>query len=106
MLNVERAEQAKPITLAVLAATVPDDDARLCADLAHAISLPVTLLDSSTIGRAFQPAASTVFFTGAERIALDGGAASGPGAARYAELARRHGLPCYVLGGDGPDPTP
>ena len=105
MLHVALAEQAKPITLAVLAATVPDDDARLSTDLAHAIGLPVTLLDSSTIGRAFPPAASTVFFAGAERIALDGGAAGGPDAARYAELARRHGLPCYVLGGDGPDPT-
>jgi methylthioribose-1-phosphate isomerase len=105
MLHVALAEQAKPITLAVLAPHLPDDDARLCADLARAIGLPVTLLDASATERAFEPAVSAVFVVGAERIALDGGAAGGPGAARYAELARRHGLPCYVLGGDGPDPT-
>ena len=105
MLHVALVEQAKPITLAVLAAHLPDDDARLCADLARAIGLPVTLLDASTTERAFESAASTVFVAGAKRIALDGGAAGGPGAARYAELARQRGLPCYVLGGDGPDPT-
>jgi methylthioribose-1-phosphate isomerase len=105
MLHVALAEQAKPITLAVLAPHMLDDDARLSAELARAISLPVTLLDASATERAFEPAASAVFIAGAEWIALDGGAAGGPGAARYAELARRHGLPCYVLGGDGPDPT-
>jgi methylthioribose-1-phosphate isomerase len=105
MLHVALAEQAKPITLAVFAPQMPDDDARLSADLARAISLPVTLLDDPTTERPFEPAAATVFVAGAERIALDGGAAGGPGAARYAELARRHDLPCYVLGGDGPDPT-
>ena len=40
MLHVALAEQSKPITLAVLAAPTPDDDARLCADLARAIGLP------------------------------------------------------------------
>lgn len=106
MLHVALAEQAKPITLAVLAAPTPDDDdARLSADLTRAIGLSVTLLDAATTERAFAPAASSVFVAGAGRIALDGAATSGIGAAHYAELARRHGLPCYVLGGDGPDPT-
>jgi methylthioribose-1-phosphate isomerase len=105
MLHVALAEQAKPITLTVLAPPTPDDDMRLCADLARAIGLPVALLDVPATERAFEPVASTVFVAGAERIALDGGAAGAPGAARYAELARQHGLPCYVLGGDGPDPA-
>ena len=105
MLHVALAEQAKSITLAVLTAQAPDDDARLIADLARMIGLPVTLLDASAAERVFEPAAATIFVAGAERIALDGGATGGPDAARYAELARRHGLPCYVLGGDGPDPT-
>ena len=105
MLHVALAEQAKPITLTVLAPRMHDDDTRLCADLARAIGLPVTLLDDQAAERAFEPAASTVFVAGAERIALDGSAAGGPGAARYANLARRHGPPCYVLGGDGHDPT-
>jgi methylthioribose-1-phosphate isomerase len=105
MLHVALVEQAKPIRLAVLAPTVPDDDARLSADLARTIGLPVELLDSSTAERAFEPAASTIFVAGAERIALDGAVSGAPGAAGYAELARRNGLPCYVLGGDGPDPT-
>jgi methylthioribose-1-phosphate isomerase len=103
MLHVALAEQSKLITLAVLAAPTPDDDARLCADLARLIGLAVTVLDDPAAARAFAPASSTVFLVGAKRIALDGGTAGGPGAARYAELARRHGLPCYVLGGDGPD---
>ena len=105
MLHVALAEQAKPITLTVLAPRMHDDDTRLCADLARAIGLPVTLLDDQAAERAFEPAASTVFVAGAERIALDGSAVGGPGVARYAALARRHGLPCYVLGCDGPDPT-
>jgi len=105
MLHVALAEQAKPITLAVLAAPMPDDDTRLVADLARAINLPVVLLDDSTAESAFEPAASMLFIAGAEEIARDGSAAGRPGAARYAELARRSGLPCYVLGGDGPDPA-
>jgi methylthioribose-1-phosphate isomerase len=105
MLHVALVEQAKPITLNVLAPTAPDDDARLSADLARAIGLPAELLNSSSTERAFEPAASTVFIAGAARIALDGAATGAPGAARYAELARRNGLPCYVLGGDGPDPA-
>ena len=105
MPHVALAEQAKPITLAVLASPTPDDDMRLCADLARAIGLPVTMLDDPATERAFEPVASTVFIAGAERIALDGGAAEAPGAARYAALARQHGRPCYVLGGDGPDPA-
>ena len=105
MLYVALAEQAKPISLAVLAPHTPDDDARLAADLARAIGLLAVLLDEPAVQCAFEPAASAIFVAGAERIALDGGAASAPGAARYAELARQRGLPCYVLGGDGPDPT-
>jgi methylthioribose-1-phosphate isomerase len=105
MLHVALVEQAKPITLNVLAPTAPDDDARLSADLARAIGLPAELLNSSSTERAFEPTASTVFIAGAARIALNGAATGAPGAARYAELARRNGLPCYVLGGDGPDPA-
>ncbi len=104
MLHVALAEQAKPITLAVLAAPAPDDAARLCADLAREIGLTVTRLEAPTTERAFEPA-SAIFVAGAERIALNGDTAGEPDAARYAELARRHGLPCYVLGGHGPDPT-
>lgn len=105
MLYVALAEQSKPITLAVLAPRAPDDDARLCADLARTIGLPATLLGEPAIEPAFASAVSAIFVAGAERIALDGSAAGGPGAARCAELARRYGLPRYLLGGDGPDPA-
>ncbi len=105
MLYVALVEQAKPIMLTVLAAQLPNDDARLALDLARSIDLPVTLLDDPTAERAFEPPASMIFVAGAERIALDGAAAGAPDAAHYAELARRHGLPCYMLGGDGPDPA-
>jgi methylthioribose-1-phosphate isomerase len=105
MLHVALVEQAKPITLAVLAAPTPDDDTRLCADLAREIHLPVALVDALADERIFAPDASAIFVSGAERIALDGGAVVGPRAAGYAALTRRHGLPCYVLGGDGPDPA-
>ena len=105
MLHVALVEQAKSITLAVIVAPMLDDDARLLTDLARAVGLPVELLDLSASARAFEPAVSMVFVAGAEWIALDGGAAGGIGAASYAELARRYSLPCYVLGGDGPDPA-
>jgi methylthioribose-1-phosphate isomerase len=105
MLHVALAEYSKPITLAVLAPPAPDDDTRLCSELARTIGLPATQLDAPTTERDFEQAGPAVFFSGAERIALDGGAAGAPGAARYAALARQHGLPCYVLGGDGPDPA-
>jgi methylthioribose-1-phosphate isomerase len=104
MLHVALAEQAKPIALALLAPQPPGGDARLTADLAREIGLPVTLLDDQAPEHAWEQAAPTVFIAGADEIALDGGVAGGPGAAGYAELARRHGLPRYVLGCDGPDP--
>jgi methylthioribose-1-phosphate isomerase len=103
MLHVALAEQAKPITLAVLPAPAPDD-ARLCAELARVIGLPVMLLDETAVEHAFEPDTPAILIAGAERIALDGGSAGEPDAARYAALARQYGLPCYVLGGDGPDP--
>jgi methylthioribose-1-phosphate isomerase len=105
MLHVALAEQAKPITLAVLAAPAPDDEARLCADLARLIGLPVTLLEEALSERAFAPAAPAIFVAGAKRIAMDGATAGGPGAARYAALARQYGQPCYILSDDGPDST-
>src|SRR5262249_19780655 len=105
MLHVALAEQSKPIALAALAPRQPDDDERLTANLAREIALPVTRLEQLTAGRAFEQAAPTIFVAGAERIALDGGVAGAPGAAEYAELARRLGLPRYVLGYDGPDPA-
>jgi methylthioribose-1-phosphate isomerase len=105
MLHVALAEQAKPITLAVFAAPAPDDDARLCADLARTIGLLVTLVQEPAFEQAFVSAAPAIFVASARRIALDGAAACQPGAANYAALARRHGQPCYVLGDDGPDST-
>jgi methylthioribose-1-phosphate isomerase len=99
MLHVALDQQSKPIALSVLGQ--PDlDDARLTVELARAIGLPVTLLAESEV----EHSGSTVFIAGAERIALDGGVAGAPGAARYAELARLRGLPRYILGYDGPDP--
>jgi methylthioribose-1-phosphate isomerase len=100
MLHVALAEQSKPVALSVLGAQA-DDDARLTVALAREVGLPATLLEEPKTGTA----AATVFVAGAERIALDGGVAGAPGAARYAELARQQGLPRYVLGGDGPDPA-
>jgi methylthioribose-1-phosphate isomerase len=104
MLHVALVEQAKPISLAVFMPEPPDDDARLCVDLARTLGLDATPLDAAAPERAFEPATAAIFVAGAERIALDGAAAGGPGAARYAELARGHSLPRYLLGGDGPDP--
>jgi methylthioribose-1-phosphate isomerase len=101
MLHVALAEQAKPIALAVL----PSADAALTAELARAIGLAVDLVGEQAVDQALSPAAPAILVAGAQRIALDGAAAAGPGAARYAELARQHGLPCYLLAGDGPDPA-
>jgi methylthioribose-1-phosphate isomerase len=105
MLHVALAEHAKPIGLAVLMLHPDDADARLTADLAAEIGVPARLLDSSAPEHAIEQAAPTVYIAGAERIALDGGVGGAPGAAEYAELARRRGLPRYVLGYDGPDPA-
>jgi len=103
MLHVALAEQSKPIALSVLGSH-DLADARLTAELAREIGLPVTLIEDPAVERTFEHSASIVFIAGAERIALDGGVAGAPGAAGYAELARLQGLPRYVLGYDGPDP--
>lgn len=100
MLHVALAEQSKPIALSALGAQA-GDDARLTVDLAREIGLPASLLEEAEA----ETAGATVFVAGAERIALDGGVAAAPGAAHSAELARRQGLPRYVLGGGGPDPA-
>jgi methylthioribose-1-phosphate isomerase len=105
MLHVALTEQAKPIALALLAPQPPDEDARLTADLAREIGLSVALLDDQAPEPARPQAAPSVFVAGAEWIAMDGGVAGAPGAAGYAEQARRRGLPRYVLGYDGPDPA-
>ena len=105
MLHVALAEQHKPITLALAEPYSDDDNTRLIAGLAREIGVRFTPLDEPALERALAQETLTVFVAGAELIALDGSVVSSPGAARHAEIARRHGLPRYILGYDGPDPA-
>jgi len=105
MLHVALAEQQKQLTLAVAAGDTDHNDARLTAGLAREIGLPVELLDDSALERALARAALTVLVVGAEQIALDGSISGAPGTTAYAALARRHAVPRYVLGYDGPNPA-
>jgi methylthioribose-1-phosphate isomerase len=105
MLHVALTEQEKQLTLAVGAGHPDHNDARLTAALAREIGVPVELLDDPALERDLARAALTVLIVGAEQIALDGGILGASGVTAYAELARRHGVPRYILGYDGPNPA-
>ncbi len=76
---------------------------RLTASQAHEIGAPVTVITDNMPGFCFSRGMITVYVTAADRIALDGSIANKVGTYQNAVLARRHGVPFYVLGYDGPD---
>ena len=76
---------------------------RLTASQAVEIGAPVTVITDNMPGFCFSRGMITVYVTAADRIALDGSIANKVGTYQNAVLAKRHGVPFYVLGYDGPD---
>ncbi|HYF65531.1 MAG TPA: s-methyl-5-thioribose-1-phosphate isomerase [Herpetosiphonaceae bacterium] len=76
---------------------------RLTASQAAEIGAPVTVINDNMPGFCFSRGMITVYVTAADRIALDGSIANKVGTYQNAVLAKRHGVPFYVLGYDGPD---
>ncbi|HEX9442137.1 MAG TPA: s-methyl-5-thioribose-1-phosphate isomerase [Roseiflexaceae bacterium] len=105
MLYVAHVEQGKQIQLYPTETRPYLQGARLTAHQALEIGVPVTLLTDNMPGFCFARGMFSVYITAADRIALDGSIANKIGTYQYAVLARRHGVPFYVLGYDGPDPS-
>ena len=105
LLALAHAEEQKQIQLTVTAPPDDPDQARLAVALAHEIGVLATLRDDTAPEQVFVDTAYQVMFIGAERVAMDGAVAGPGGCAAYVALARRRGVPCYVLGYDGPDPA-
>jgi methylthioribose-1-phosphate isomerase len=104
MLYVAHVEQEKQIQLYPTETRPYLQGARLTAHQALEIGVPVTLLTDNMPGFCFARGMFNVYVTAADRVALDGSIANKIGTYQYAVLARRHSVPFYVLGYDGPDP--
>lgn len=76
---------------------------RLTASQAHEIGATVRVISDNMAGFCFSRNMITIYVTAADRIALDGSIANKVGTYPNAVLAKRHGVPFYVLGYDGPD---
>ncbi|MFD3164876.1 s-methyl-5-thioribose-1-phosphate isomerase [Herpetosiphon sp. NSE202] len=76
---------------------------RLTASQALEIGSQVTVINDNMSGFCFSRDMISVYITAADRIALDGSIANKVGTYTNAVLAKRHGVPFYVLGYDGPD---
>lgn len=105
MLYIAFREQGKRIHLYANETRPYLQGARLTSHQAHEIGVDVTLLTDSMAGFCFSRGMVSAYITAADRIALDGSIANKVGTYQYAVLAHRHGVPFYVLGYDGPDPT-
>jgi methylthioribose-1-phosphate isomerase len=104
LLALAHGEEQKQLQLTITTPAAQPDTARLAADLASEIGVPVMHRRDVTPEQSFTDQTYNVMFIGADRIAMDGGVAGPDAGAAYVALARRHGIPCYVLGYDGPDP--
>ncbi len=104
MLAVAHAEEGKQIGLSVSSPNNLSETANLVTALASELHVPVTRDDTALLAQDLIDRPGKILVLGADRLALDGGAACAGGAAEVAALARQHAIPCYVLGYDGPDP--
>jgi methylthioribose-1-phosphate isomerase len=73
--------------------------------LAALLGIPAALVDSAALEEGLEEGAFSLLMLEAERIALDGATFVERGVGSHVALARGHGLPCYVLGYGGPDPS-
>lgn len=103
MLHVAFVEQNKAIRLVCNETRPYLQGARLAAAAAIEIGVPATVITDNMAGYCFSQGMFTKYVTAADRIAMDGSAANKVGTYQYAVLARRHVVPFYVLGYDGPD---
>jgi methylthioribose-1-phosphate isomerase len=104
MLYAAYAEQNKQIRASTVALPPAHSSARLAAQQAAEIGVPVIPLANLRPEQVFAgDNAVTLYIAGAERVALDGSVAGAAGAGQYAEQARGYGLPVYILGYDGPE---
>jgi methylthioribose-1-phosphate isomerase len=104
MLHTAFVEQHKQIRLVCNETRPYLQGARLAAAAGVEIGVPTTVITDNMAGYCFSRGMFTKYVTAADRIALDGSAANKVGTYQYAVLARRHDVPFYVLGYDGPDP--
>jgi methylthioribose-1-phosphate isomerase len=105
MLHTAHVEQGKQIELYATETRPELQGARLTAHQAHEIGVRVTLLTDTMPGFCFARGMFSVYIAAADQVALDGSIANTIGTYQYAVLARRHSVPFYVLGYDGPDPA-
>lgn len=100
MLHIN-AEQNKPLQLYVTETRADPQSAQLTAQQARTLGIPVTVL--SDLGAShFENSLVDVYIGGSTQIALDGAILAPFGSYDQFALARRHGVPRYVLGYDGP----
>jgi len=104
LLALAHGEERKQLQLTITTPAAQPDTARLAANLASEIGVPVTHHRDMTPEQSFTDQTYNVMFIGADRMAMNGGVAGPSASAAYVALARQHGTPCYVLGYDGPDP--
>ncbi len=78
--------------------------ARLTANQAKEIGVPVTLITDNMPGYLFYRGMITKYVTAADSITLDGHISNKIGTFQYAVVAHQFGVPFIVLGYDGPDP--
>lgn len=95
------AAQDRRIELGVIGPPGDPSAAQIVIALATEIGVTSTLVSEAGSG----DEGYNLALIGADRIALDGAVAGASGVAASAARARQHGLPCYVLGYDGPDPA-
>ncbi len=98
-------EQGKQIKLVCNETRPYLQGARLAAAAGVEIGVPTTVITDNMAGYCFSQGMFTKYITAADRIAMDGAAANKVGTYQYAVLARRHRVPFFVLGYDGPDPA-
>lgn len=105
MLYVAHVEQGRQLHL--YAAESPGGvwGAAAAAHIAAMFGLPATTPDDPAIERLFEQEAITIVIIGADRVGLDGSVIAPAGTRRCAQFARQYGVPCYILDGDGADPS-
>lgn len=101
MLAVAQVEQ-RDVRLTIFQGAPDAEGSRLGAQQATEIGLSLTTIDDAAL--AGGPPAAALYVVASQWVALDGTVATEPPAARRAKLVRAHGIPCYVLAPDGPDP--
>jgi methylthioribose-1-phosphate isomerase len=105
MLFSASAEQGKQLQLSTTETNPDRQGGRLAAHQAREIGITVAPLGAATVEDSLAQGLIGVYVAAATRIALDGSATGATGTSHYAALAKRHGVPVYILGYDVVDPA-